>query len=153
KITYLLGVRHHGSLVRWTPFAQARNILVRYLEVAGQTRDTFAWNPDCGREVANALSIPEKDVLERLMVYRVMEQIGESPAVKASKGGMKDRYYSLCADPFLSPRTKLKTHIAQNPKTFLLTDEGVARMNGLCHFDQPSRKGAPVNTPPEWKYV
>ena len=33
KISYLLGVRHHGSLVKWTPFAQANNIFTRYLEM------------------------------------------------------------------------------------------------------------------------
>lgn len=153
KITYLLGVRHHGSLVRWTPFAQARNILTRYLEVAGQNSASFKWKKEHGEAVANALSIEAGEVEERLKVYRVMEQIGNDPKVKNSAGGMKDRYYSLCAEPLISPRKKLKAHVKQDPTTFLLSDEGVTRMNILCHFDQPNRDKAPLSSPLEWRYL
>ena len=36
KITYLLGVRHHGSLKKWSPFARAQNIYLHYLELTDQ---------------------------------------------------------------------------------------------------------------------
>ena len=153
KITYLLGVRHHGSLVRWTPFAQARNILTRYLEVADQTTATFKWDKEHGDKVANALSIQTVEVEERVMVYRSMEQIGNMHSIKNSAGGMKDRYYSLCAEPLLSPRKKLKDYIKQDTTSFLLTDESVSRMNTLCHFDQLNRDRAPLSSPLEWRYL
>lgn len=153
KITYLLGVRHHGSLVRWTPFAQARNILTRYLEVASQTATSFKWKKEQGEEVANAFSIEVGEVEERLRVYRAMEQIGNSPIVKDSAGGMKDRYYSLVAEPLISPRKKLNEHIKQDPTTFLLTDEGVSRMNNLCQFNEPGRGDPPLSSPQEWRYL
>ena len=82
-----------------------------------------------------------------------MEQIGNAPIVKDSAGGMKDRFYSLCAEPLISPRKKLKDRIKQDPATFLLSDEGVARMNTLCHFDQPNRDKAPLTSPLEWRYL
>lgn len=153
KISYLLGVRHHGSLKKWTPFAQARNIYTMYLEVAKQTPETFEWNGRCGQKVAHMLSIQLDEVESRLKVYRVMFQIGNTPAVKDSPGGMKDRYYSICAEPLLSPRKKLGAYVKQNPGTFLLEDEGVLRMNKLCHFNEPNREKAPLHNPQEWRYL
>ena len=153
KISYLLGVRHHGSLKKWTPFAQAHNILERYLEASGQTLGHFEWSESYGQKVADTLSITLKDVQERLRVYRVMSQIGNSPAVRSSPGGMKDLYYSVCAEPLLSPRRKLASYVEQDPGSFLLTDESVDRMTNLCHFDQASRGGAPISNPGEWRYL
>ena len=66
QITYLLGVRHHGSLKKWTPFAQATNIFRRYLEVATQTAATFKWEKSYGQKVADTLSIPVDEVQDRL---------------------------------------------------------------------------------------
>jgi ParB/Sulfiredoxin domain len=156
QITYLLGVRHHGSLRRWTPFAQAHNIFERYLEVSHQIPESFEWNEQYAKEVADTLSIPNEEVRDRLRVYQVMVQVGNSADVKKSEksgGGMVDRYYSICAEPLLSPRKKLGAYISQDPKTFLLNEEGVARMIKLCHFDEPDRKGAPLSNPPEWRYL
>lgn len=153
KITYLLGVRHHGSLKKWTPFAQAHNIFNRYREVSKQTPETFRWEAKFGQEIADTLSIPFDEVQDRLKVYRVMVQLGNSPEVKNSSGGMEDRYYSVCAEPILSPRKKLGAYICQDPNTFLLNDEGVARMNNLCQFNEPNRGGdnAPIHNPQEWR--
>ena len=98
KISYLLGVRHHGSLVKWTPFAQAHNIHERYLELAEQDWESFGWNQDTGQDIADALSIPLPVVKDRLGVYRAMRQIGSTPEVQDGPGGMKDRYYSVCEE-------------------------------------------------------
>ena len=153
KITYLLGVRHHGSLKKWTPFAQAHNIFTRYLEAAHQTAETFEWHENIGQEVADTLSIQLEEVQDRLRVYRVMSQVGKTPEVKDSPGGIEDRYYSICAEPLLSPRKKLGKYISQNPTTFLLSEEGVLRMNNLCHFNIPNREHAPLHNPQEWRYL
>ncbi len=155
KISYLLGVRHHGSLKKWTPFAQAHNILDRYLEVSGQSAETFKWQTTVGQKIADTLSIQFKEVQDRLKVYRVMAQIGNSPDVKDSLGGMKDRYYSVCAEPLLSPRKRLGNYINQDPNTFLLNDEGASRMKNLCRFSELNRGGetTPINNPEEWRYL
>lgn len=153
KISYLLGVRHHGSLKKWTPFAQAHNIMDRYLEYSGQRQETFEWDKDHAKKVAATLSIPIDEVEKRLKVYRVMNQVGNRPEVKKSKGGMKDRYYSVCAEPVLSPRKQLGKYVEQDPKTYLLTEEAVARINNLCHFNEPDRKGASISNPQEWRYL
>ena len=153
KISYLLGVRHHGSLKRWTPFAQAHNIMDRYLEYSGQSQETFEWNREHAKKVADTLSITVDEVEERLKVYRLMSQVGNRTEVKTSKGGMKDRYYSVCAEPVLSPRKKLAGYIEQDPNTFLLKEEAVMRINNICHFSEPDRKGAPIGNPQEWRYL
>ena len=46
QVTYLLGVRHHGSLTAWGAFAQAHELYERYLRIASQTDDTFEWKQD-----------------------------------------------------------------------------------------------------------
>jgi hypothetical protein len=151
KITYLLGVRHHGSLKKWSPFAQAYNIRKRYKELCGE--DIFVWNAELGKQIAEALSIDEKEVKNRLQVYCAMEQVGNSEVVKASEpegGGMKDRYYSVVSEVVLKPK-KFEGYIEQDQETFLLDDESVARMVNLCHFDKKARQGSPINKPQEWR--
>jgi hypothetical protein len=151
KITYLLGVRHHGALKKWSPFAQAHNIYRRYLELTNMTHENFEFNYEQGCRIADALSINCDEVENRLKVYRAMEQLGQLPEVKNSDGGMKDRYYSVCAEVLTTKNKIIKKYIQQDNKSFLLDDKSINRMNDLCHFDQKGRAGAPINNPQEWR--
>lgn len=151
KISYLLGVRHHGSLVKWTPFAQADNIYSRYIEASAQDWESFTWDTAYGQQVADALSISLQEVEERLRTYRAMRQIGNVPEVENSQGEMKDRCYSVCAELLLRKTRKVNEYIPQDPVTFLLDDEGVRRFDNLCHFSEPNRDGAPIRNPQEWR--
>ena len=152
-ITYLLGVRHHGSLVKWAPFAQAHNIFVQFLQEASQTRDDFKWYEPAAKTVADTLSIDIKEVRERLKIYRVMAQVGGLPEVSGSEGGMKDRYYSVCGEPLISPRKHLGDYLGQHPDTFLLNQDGLAKLMNLCKFSVVGREGAAMHTPSEWRYL
>ena len=152
-ITYLLGVRHHGSLIKWAPFAQAHNIFVQFLDEAGQTRDDFKWHEPAAKTVADTLSIDTNEVKERLKIYRVMAQVGSLPEVMNSEGGIKDRYYSVCGEPLISPRKHLGEYLSQHPDTFLLNQEGLGRLNNLCKFSAVGREGAAIHTPSEWRYL
>ena len=151
KITYLLGVRHHGALKKWSPFAQARNIYKRYLEITNTEADSFAWDEDKGNLVADALSISTDHVRDRLKVFRAMEQLSKHPDIAESDGGMKDRYYSVCAEVLLTKDNALKDYIQRSDTDFTLDDESMLRMNNLCHFDKKGREGAPINNPHEWR--
>lgn len=156
KISYLLGVRHHGSLKPWSPFAQARNIYTQYKSEANQTDENFVWNEEYGEKIADALSIKPETVKDRLRVFRVMHQIGNDPVVKESEqngGGMKDRYYSVCQEVITNRSPKLKDYIKQDPDTFVLDDESVRKMDNLCHFSTRGRKDAPINNPQQWRYL
>jgi hypothetical protein len=154
KITYLLGVRHHGSLKTWTPFAQAHNILKRYLELKDISNEDFRWDSSVGSQVADALSISTIEVENRLKVYKSMEQLSQETDLKEAEdrnAGIKDRYYSVCSEILLSNKASLKNYISQDQATFLLSRDSLDRLKNLCHFDQVARKGAPINNPQEWR--
>jgi hypothetical protein len=150
QLSYLLGVRHHGSLKAWSPFARAQNAFKHYLELAGQSDETFRWDGDVGGEVAASLSV-DKDLIERsFRVYRVMHQIDAEPEVQAV-GGINSRYYSLIGDLLKGRRKHLSDYFPQDPVTFrLVGDDTIERLDQLCHFSVKKREGAPVNRPQEW---
>jgi hypothetical protein len=152
KISYLLGVRHHGSLIKWTAFAQAHNIFKRYLELTNQDWDIFRWIPDVGQKIANALSIPLDRIEDRLIVYRAMKQVGDMPRVRESPGEVKGRHYSLFEEVFLGRnKKKLNNYIRQDADSFIVEDIGVDRLINLCHFDISKRANAPIQNPQEWR--
>ena len=160
KISYLLGVRHHGSLKKWSPFAQAANIYQKYCTTGTFTDSTFEWKEETGRDIAQTLSMKPKDVKERIQVYRAMKQVGEAPKVKESengegddKGGMKDRYYSVCREVLLARSEALKAFISQDDLDFLLDEQSLERIISLCHFDKNARKGSPINNPQQWRFL
>lgn len=150
KVSYLLGVRHHGSLRQWSPFAQANNIYLEYLKISGFNNDSFVWNEKFGQKMAETLGIKPDLVKERLRVFCAMKQIGSTEKVAASEGGMKDRYYSVC-QAALQEKSKLGQYIKQDPDTFLLDESSIERMDNLCHFSTEGREGAPINNPAQWK--
>jgi hypothetical protein len=160
KISYLLGVRHHGSLKKWSPFAQAANIHEKYLVSSGQTDATFQWNPAIATGIAETLSMPLKEVKERLQVFRAMKQIGQTPRIKKSesgqgddKGGIKDNYYSVTKEVLLARSPGLKKYISQDQDDFLLDDHSLERIMDLCHFDRKDRKGSPIVNPQQWRFL
>jgi hypothetical protein len=164
KISYLLGTCHHGSHKDWSPFAQARTIYKRYLALASQDERSFRYEPNTGREVASLLCTKEKEVKERLMVYRAMEQLAAVPEVKAKpSGGIIGRYYSLVREAVSSTNAHLRRYIPRNPDTFLLDDAAVQRMIRLCNFDgtedrevKDGKGGSsppPMKNPEQWRYL
>ena len=153
QITYLLGVRHHGSLKRWSAFAQAANIYQRYKELAKLDDDAFAWKDDCADEVASSLSISPGIVRERLKVFIAMRHLAIAPAIKDGPGEIRDRHYSLIEEAL--KRKDLKQFLPQEETTFALPDETVQRFVQLCHFDKAGQ-GKPEDPPPirdprEWR--
>ena len=150
QVAYLLGVRHHGALKKWSPFAQARNIFSTYLDVSGASSESdFRWNEEHGRKVAEALTLTLSEVRERLTTYRAMISIAQLPAVGLSN--MKDRYYSLIAELCKRRRGSLGTYVVQDPESLLFEPDSAHRINNLCHFSDPRREGSPIASPQEWK--
>jgi len=152
QINYLLGVRHHGSLKPWSPFAQAKNIHERYLELLNESE--FIWDSSIALTISRTLSIKEKVVENRIRVYRAMQQIGMTPFVKDSEvngAGMKSRYYSVIEEVLVRMANQVGSYITQNSSTFLLDLESINRMEKLCLFSEKNRQGAPINRPSEWR--
>ena len=151
KITYLLGVRHHGSLKKWSPFARANNIYERYIELSDKAEEEFAYDDNFPTsDIAASLTIGKEDIKSSLKVFRAMQQIGQEPDIKASEpeAGMKDRYYSVIAE---AVEGGVEDYIVTSPYNFLLTEASLERIKKLCKFDKPGRLGAVVNKPQEWR--
>jgi hypothetical protein len=150
QITYLLGVRHHGSLKTWAPFARAHNMYERYLRVGEMSDATFKWNDKVAEHVADTLSVSFDDVKQALKVYRAMRQLNEHERI--AKVGIEGRYYSVIGEVLLR-RTggPLKKYVAQDPVTFLLDEPSVDRIDAVCHFSTKGREGAPISNPAEWR--
>lgn len=157
KITTILGIRHHGSLKKWSPFAQARNIHKHYLELLGDGND-FEWVDDdggIGDRVAQALSISKEQVKARLKVYRAMEQIEIALEFEAN-AKMNQRYYSVISEVLNNKRKGLSDFLQFNEPSFTLTVEAIDRFNQLCYFSKPNRKDvdgntSPINDPTQWR--
>lgn len=149
QVSYLLGVRHHGSLKKWGAFARAHNIFERYLRIGGMDHDSFRWNDVRADRVADTLGITQDDVEVALRVYRVLRQLSQHPSI--GERNIKGRYYSLVREA-LSGRSKgLREWIKQDGSTFELSDEGIQRMDSVCHFSTDKRENAPINNPQEWR--
>jgi hypothetical protein len=153
KISYLLGVRHHGALVKWSPFAQAKNIYSRYQEVLGSEK--FLWKEEVAEHVANALSIPVDEVRKRLQVYVAMQQLSLHPVVAQAKSsnsraGMQDHYYSVVAE-IANNTSRYGRYFPVHPENYQFDETTATRMVNLCHFDKPNRDGAPINNPQQWR--
>lgn len=152
KITYLLGVRHHGSLVKWRKFARASNIFKRYLEVARMSWESFSWNEEMGGLVADALSIPRSEVRDSVRTYRAMKQTADWPQVRDSNGGVQDNHYSLFEEALKEKSSRLRQYLPMDPATFLIDEAALPRLDNLCHFStDKKRTGAPIANPQEWR--
>ena len=164
KISYLLGTCHHGSHKDWSPFAQARGIYNRYIRLTGQNDNNFNYDPVNGQNIASLLSIKEKEVRERLLVYRAMQQLAAEPQMQAlPNGGIIDNYYSLIGEAVCSKKIKIKEYIPKDPNTFTLEHIAIERLMNLCNFDGTKKRGyidqngerkAPaMNNPRQWSYL
>lgn len=149
QITYLLGVRHHGSLKRWSAFAQAANIYKRYKECAQIDDTAFIWKDACAGEVASSLSISTEVVRQRLKVFISMRQISRMPRVNTPPGEILAKHYSLVEEGI--KRKNLKSFLPQDESTFVLSEIAENRFVDLCHFDKANRDGAPIKDPQEWR--
>jgi len=150
QIEYLLGVRHHGSLKTWSPFAQARNIFSCYLEVEDINDEAeFVWEEEAAEKVGKALSIPAKgkrSVEERLSVYQAMVSVGDLDDVGKEK--IKDHYYSLFSD--MLSQKDLRDYLVRDSNTLRLENDSAQKMDALCGFSTETRSASSIPNPREW---
>ena len=112
------------------------------------------------------LSIEEKEVAERLRVYRAMSQLAQDPRMKEKKnGGIIDRYYSLILGGIKTKSNGLKNYIPHHPDSLELASESIDRLINLCNFDGTPKRNThpngdikepfspPMNNPKQWGYL
>lgn len=153
QITYLLGVRHHGSLKKWSSFARAKDIYLKYLALANQTADSFQWDESAngtGEQIARSLSISKKDVELSIRTFVAMSQLANYAPIKKTKHGMLPKWFSLFHDSL--NKKNLESYLPRDNQTFQLTEEAVEKYDSLCKFSEPSgkRENAAITNPQEW---
>ena len=150
QISYLLGVRHHGSLKTWGPFAQAHDLYERYLSIGNMTDETFSWDENIAVKIADQISLNVTKIKERIRVYRVMKQLNEVPEIR--EVGVPSRYYSLINEALPTSKSNLLSdYLKQDPNSLRVDAVALKRLDDLCHFSKEKREGAPISSPDEWR--
>ena len=155
-VRYILGIRHGKQIKGWHPFAIGRRVYHKYLETAQQTEETFEWDENAARKVAEEWTIIDKSkqkkeistdlVRDSLITIRIMEQ-----AMAVDAYNVEAKHWSLMLAGFArGAEDGVNKDIPYDHKTFLLDKSGLERLNQLCRFDKPRREGAAINNPQEW---
>lgn len=125
KISVVLGLRHHGSLLEWEPLPKAFNIFREYMSLEPRSAE-FSLNNEKIKTVSSALSIKRSQVMQSLKTYIVYRQLSDHFAVK-------DHHYSLIMAGVTNKN--LSSLLRMDDSTFLLDEPSIERMNTVCQFD------------------
>ena len=126
KISQLLGVRHHGSLLEWEPLPKAFNIFGEYLAEKPDS-PTFEFSNKKAVAVAERLCITRSQVEGALKTYVAYTQLRERfPEVQ-------ETHYSLIEAGVLDRRLG-RTYFQIAPDSFEMNEESLSKFNGLCQF-------------------
>lgn len=152
-ISQILGLRHHGSLKEWSPFAKAMSIYTKYMKKFGENND-FRWDPTIGTLIAQTLGIKPDDAKKSIRVFKAMEALQKE--LNFQEGAeIKSRYYSVINELINSSRDGLKEHIKFTSDTFKFSGDAIEKLDKLCFFSYPERhkgqQASPIKNPREWK--
>lgn len=127
RISLILGIRHHGSLLEWEPLPRAYNIYNEYMNIDGASNDDFRVDNKKIEDVSARLSIEAAKVRSALKTYIAYLQLSEhNPAVK-------DRHYSLI-ESAVNSKPLSSNYLESNKLSYRLEDESLERMDELCQF-------------------
>ena len=127
RISVILGLRHHGSLLEWEPLPKAHNIYLHYMELQGEN-NKFEWNREIGREVASILSIKLTEVQKSLRTYIAYQQLCDQSEINT-------RYYSLISEAITNRKLKAFDYFETSEKSFRLNDDSFERLYNICQFE------------------
>ena len=127
RISVILGLRHHGSLLEWEPLPSAYNIYREYMNTEPRT-DTFRFIASRVHDVAYRLSIKKTEVKSALKTYIAYTQLGKVYPIK-------EKHYSLIEAGVTN--TKLSHEFVKtNNDTFQLDETSLENFNIACQFDK-----------------
>ena len=135
KVSIIMGLRHHGSLLEWDPLPKAFNIYKVYTGIEPIT-EAFERKSSKIKEVATRLSIKPAIVTEALKTYIAYLQLCDNFVVK-------DRYYSLIQAGVTNKNLLEGNYFNITSDTFKLDEESLENMNNACQF--ASRDNLPRN--------
>ncbi len=129
RISILLGLRHHGSLLEWEPLPRAFNIYTEYMNLDGVKRTEFKVDKSSIDDVSARLSIPAQKVRSALKTYIAYLQLCET------NSSVKDRHYSLI-EAAVTNRHMAQYYLNTDSITYHMDDESLVRLDELCQFDR-----------------
>ena len=125
KISIILGLRHHGSLLEWEPLSKAYNIYKEYMNIEPKLT-TFDFDNKKRNEVSSRLSISRVKVSSALKTYVAYLQLSDHYDVK-------DRHYSLI-QAVVTNRYLQGAFINVDSSKYKLDEVSMERMNAVCQF-------------------
>jgi len=135
RVSVMLGIRHHGSLLEWGPLPKAYNIFSSYMSVS-PTIDKFVEDRNRCREVAARLSIRDSEVKKGLMSYIAFKQL------KDELKGVQDHHFSLIQAAITNAKLKNNNIFLEiGKKSYLLADDSIDKMDQLCQFEVRDKLG------------
>lgn len=125
KISVILGLRHHGSLLPWEPLPRAYNCYKEYMELQPKL-DGFVLDNQKIKHVSSQLSVSQAEVKKALRTYMVFSQLSDLYDIK-------DSFYSLIAAG-VTNKSLDDSYFKIDPSTFQMDDASLDRMNKICQF-------------------
>lgn len=125
KVSIILGLRHHGSLLEWDALPKAYNIYKEYMSIEPKTT-AFEFSGKKRNEVSSRLSISKGKVDRALSTYVAYLQLAENYEVK-------DRHYSLIQE-IVTNKNLRDYYIHIDKKTYQLDEVSLEEFNKVCQF-------------------
>lgn len=138
RVSILLGLRHHGSLLEWEPLPKAFNIYKTYMAIEPPLPE-FKFVADRRQKVAGILAVPAREVTTALRTYVAFRQL------RSVVDGVRDHHYSLIEAAVTERR--LNGFVSTDPDTFKLDEHSIASLDQVCQFSVRD------NLPPEQKII
>ncbi|MFC1873667.1 hypothetical protein ACFLW3_02525, partial [Chloroflexota bacterium] len=130
KVSVILGLRHHGSVLEWNPISKAYNILKEYMGL-DPVQEDFKYSIKRVNNVASRLSVKHTNVKKGLMTYIVYTQL------KNIFPGVKPSHYSLIeAAVTKKALTGANGYFIVNPLSYQMDEPSLAKMDELCQFNE-----------------
>ena len=126
RLSIILGLRHHGSLLEWEPLPKAHNIYIHYTNYKG-INGQFRWEPERGREIASMLSIKYNDVRQSLRTYVTYLQLKKRTKIRSE-------YYSLIQAAVVNRKLNSYKYFDIDDSTFRLSPDSLEKMITICQF-------------------
>lgn len=140
RISVILGLRHHGSLLEWEPLPSAYNIYKEYMNTEPRS-DSFRFVAQKENDVAHRLSIKSREVKSALKTYIAFTQMSTVYPVK-------ERHYSLIEAGVTNAKLSHE-FIKVSNETFKLDEASLENMNKACQFDKRDQLSDSSTDPPK----
>lgn len=125
RISVILGLRHHGSLLSWEPLPKAYNCYKEYMELPPK-EGSFVSVQKKIKQVSSQLAVSPTDVKRALRTYIVFMQLSDLYRVK-------DSHYSLIGAGVINGSLD-GSYFKIDRSTYQMDDASLERMDNICQF-------------------